>query len=247
VPHFFINRSDISGDICVIGGDDFHHLTRVRRVKVGQKISLIGEDKKKMSCEIIEVGRERIRAKILFADPGPGTFPADEKTGLDFTVYMSLLKGKKFDVVVQKLVELGVSRIIPIVTERSIPDYEEKEKNRLDRWNRIALEAAKQSLRNTVIPVEHIMSFRDAADNDASDMKIIANPGKGQSIRSYLEEHREGRSISLMIGPEGGFSPAETESAESRNWQSLQFGFTQLRAETAALVLASIIIYEWSI
>ncbi|OHD69813.1 MAG: hypothetical protein A2W19_09565 [Spirochaetes bacterium RBG_16_49_21] len=236
MPQFFVTSSDIVNDLCRIEGEDFRHLALVRRVRRGDILHLRTETGERLRARVSRITDTGIEAEVVEKSrhaPIP----------VEITLYMSLLKGKSFDAVIEKAVEVGVSRIVPVASERSVPRLaDEQEKSK--RWNRKALEAAKQSMRDSVPEVEHIYSFKNAIAAGNSGTRIIAHPGAGASLKDTLRSGISGP-VSLLVGPEGGFTPEEVYQAVSGGWASVNFGCSQLRAGTAAIVLCGIIVYEF--
>jgi len=236
VPQFFVTSSEIENNRCRIRGDDFRHLAAVRRVKPGDIIRLRDEKGTSYTALIERIAGDHIELEITEARGSENAPP-------DITLCMCLLKGGNFDLVVEKSVEIGVSRIIPVVSERTVPRPAD-ESAKLRRWSRKAEEAAKQSLRERVPSVGQISSFGDVIGMNRDGVRIIAHPGAPISLKEFLR-HTHAGAVSLLVGPEGGFSPGEMESAAAAGWVAVDFGFSQLRAETAAAVLCGIIVYEW--
>jgi len=234
VPQFFIKSANISGSRCLIGGSDYRHLTRVRRVKAGDILNLRTEEGLLAKAEIIIVTDSIIEAEIIEEAPA-------RPMPLRLCLCVSLLKGKKMDFVIQKCVEIGVDRIVPFISERSIPRPEDKGGVRVQRWNRIAKEAAKQSMRLSVPSVAEIHRFSDVAAMKFDGDRIIAHPGTGGSGFDVKKND-----AALMIGPEGGFSEREMGEACEAGWKPCSFGFSELRSETAAIVLPAVMIHEWT-
>ncbi len=236
MPQFFVTSSDIIDGRCTIRGNDHHHLVGVRRAKPGDIIRLRDEKGTSLTARI-----ERIAADYLEAVIVEERVAAD--VPVDITLCMCLLKGGSFDLAVEKAVEVGVSRIIPVVSERTVPRPADADA-KVRRWNRKAEEAAKQSLRERVPVVESVRPFGEVISGDRDRARIMAHPGAPVSLKEHLRATRAG-AVSLLVGPEGGFSPAELEAAAAAGWVTAGFGFSQLRAETAAAVLCGIIVYEW--
>lgn len=240
MPQFFIKSFKINGSSCVIDGDDFYHLTRVRRIKQGDTVSLRREDGALLTARINDIGGSSITAEILESRDA-----SDDR--IQLTVCAGLLKGKLFDTAVRKFTEIGAAGIIPVISERTVSDISGKEKNKLNRWRKIAEEASKQSMRSSVPAIEDPASFNEVITDIGSPVKIIAHArDSGENLRGYLSRIKKKPDVSVLIGPEGGFSDREVESAKKHGWVSLKFGNTCLRAETAALIIPAIIIYEWS-
>ena len=238
MPNYFIKSSCINGRNCSITGNDFYHITRSRRVSKGDTLALVDENGYRFSALV-----ENIAPDSIICSVEPIDLVEDEPFQL--CLYAALLKGKKFDLVIRKAVEAGIHRIVPVITERCVVDYSEKIGAKNTRWRRIAEEAAKQSLRRRVPDVENIRSFTDViADNWDEHERIIAHINGGD-FRTYARSVSSPRSAGVIIGPEGGFSESELETAQKAGWRRLAFGFPQMRAETAAVIITALMIYEW--
>jgi 16S rRNA (uracil1498-N3)-methyltransferase len=239
MPQFFVRAASIRGRLCVIEGEDFHHLTRVRRVRPGDTVRLRAEDGIAFTAKVTGIGTRSLTLEIIDKKE-------EEILSLNLTLCAALLKGKKFDTVIQKAAETGVTRIIPVISERTIPDVEHKEHSKLERWNRIAREAAKQCMRSTMPRVEAIRAFNDMVADDVRGLKLLAHPGEeSRLLKGLLKTAEREDSLALLVGPEGGFSAGEIERARGHGWVDVNFGLPQLRAETASIVLPAILMYEW--
>jgi 16S rRNA (uracil1498-N3)-methyltransferase len=239
VPQFFIKDSDIDGSRTVIRGDDCHHLINVRRVKSGDMLRLRSDTGRGFTARVSEVTGSEISLVILEETAaGDGI--------VNISLYMALLKSGNFEFVLQKAVEVGVNRIVPVTSSRTVPDPMKKIDNKLERWSKIISGAAKQCFRSNMPVLDLPLTFSDALKNDDSVMKLIAHPGAVTELRDYLSSSKRPDSISLLVGPEGGFSESEINSASERGWVPVNFGTTHLRAETAAVILPSLVIYHWS-
>lgn len=240
MPQFFIREGNERGGRCIIDGEDHAHLARVRRAREGDNLEVRLPDGTAARVRIIEVGSRSIVAEIIDKKPS-------EIIPLNLTLCAAVLKGKRFETALQKAVEIGVSRIIPVLSERTVPEIERKESDRLQRWNRIAREAAKQCMRGDVPPVERAVRLREVLTRGFPGMKIIAHTERsGRAPREFLQGTIGQNDIAVLVGPEGGFAPREIEEARKNGWSELNFGFTQMRAETAAAVVPAILLYEWS-
>jgi 16S rRNA (uracil1498-N3)-methyltransferase len=208
----------------------------VRRAREGDPLRLRDEEGTLYDARVAAVLSDSLEAEITAVHRGPAP-------SIEITLCMALLKGGNFDVALEKAVEVGVSRIVPVVTERTIPRPAD-ETGRMRRWSRKAMEAAKQSLRERVPAVDPVSSFGEVIEAFHEGPRIIAHPGAAGSMREFLRSERAPRAV-ILVGPEGGFSPGELRAAEDAGWRALNFGFSHLRAETAAPLLCGIIIYEW--
>lgn len=237
MAQFFVGAPGNDNTV-VIEGEDYHHLINVRRAQIGDAIQVVDSDGMRYKVTIAHIEPQKIIATITDAIQYPDI-------ALDVTLCVAVLKGKKFDLVIQKAVEIGVRRIIPVITERTIPDISEKEEKKLARWQKIASEASKQCLRKDVPQVSPVMKYNDVLQL-LQGIGILAHADpEAQNLRQFLKSHSQHNDVMLLTGPEGGFSKKEVEIAREFGWNVLYNGATQLRAETAAIVLPAIIIYEW--
>ncbi len=240
MPQFFVTSLPDGQGRLVIQGTDFHHLARVRRARAGEVLSLRTADGALLAARIASIGPDHLVAEIIDkkeARPIP----------LNLTLCAALLKGKKFDTVIRKAVEIGVARIIPVESERTVPEVGTRADERRARWQRIADEAAKQCLRHGLVGVERLHSFDEALGCCGDGVRMIAHPDeRAPGIREFRGEHGDATHAAVLVGPEGGFSAGEIDRARAAGWSMVSFGFTQMRAETAAMVLPALLIYEWS-
>ena len=238
MPQFFIKSSNLINNKYILEGKDCHHLQKVRRVKPGDLIDLRGDDGMLYKGRLSEVHSKSIVVEIIERF-------VNNKIDMHLSLYTGILKGKMFDFVLQKAVEIGVERIVPVITERTVPIID-KSNNKRMRWEKIVASASKQCMRNNIPIVEDILTFKEAIADSNSQIKIIAHPDdQGKNIRDLLQS-KTVNDVSLFVGPEGGFSEKELIIAGENNWEHIVFGFTSLRAETAVIVLTAIIIHEWS-
>ncbi len=164
-----------------------------------------------------------------------------------FTLGIGILKGWKFDFVIQKAVEVGVTRIVPLITERAVPHVGGKEEKKLLRWKKIAVEAAKQCMRCDVPEISAPCDFKEFIAKMDRGERFIAHPHEDAvELKILLRDIGRSHVCALMIGPEGGFSEREIHAAVSKGWKAFRVGAHCMRAETAAIVLPAIFMYEWS-
>lgn len=240
MPQFFIDEKDITGGYASITGEDYRHLVHVRRIKQGTALNL-SDYSGTSYCGIVS-GIEQSSVKIRITDSYKRS-----GTGPDIVLYLCLLKGGNFEYAVRKSVEVGVNRIIPLISERTVPDPDKKLEQKTERWSRIASEACKQCMRTGTVQVGLPLFFEDAVGSDNSGVKITGHPGAAVQFKEFMSGKDKPDSVSIMIGPEGGFTEGELAMAVESGWSILNFGMTHLRAETAAAVIPALVIYEWGI
>jgi 16S rRNA (uracil1498-N3)-methyltransferase len=168
---------------------------------------------------------------------------------LELTLCVALLKGEKFDLVVQKATELGVARIMPVETARadvklSRGAREADSSKRIERWRRIALEAAKQSGRARVPAIEEPKSLTDvlAGGTEAASRRLIFSERSGRRlVETFTEWSEKPSHVVALVGPEGGWEDEEIEEARGAGWQVVTLGGRVMRAETAGVVVAALL------
>lgn len=225
MPKFFI-----SGDIknmAVISGEDARHISGSLRMRAGDRLTLCDGRGRDAECEITACGGGQVSLRVL------SVYDCAAEPSVGITLYQCITKGDKFDGVVRACTELGVCRIVPVMSSRAIsrPDKRSMQ-NKLARWRRIAREAAGQSGRGIIPQVEDTVDLAAAAAGAANhDMGIFFYEGGGRPL-SECELHGA-RSIGVMIGPEGGFLPEEAETAAAAGLFTATLGPRILRTETA--------------
>lgn len=238
MPNYFVNSTSKAENGWLITGSDFRHITIVRRARIGDSLLLVDENGRRFPAVIDKIERDRL---VCSGEP---TAVSDEG-GTKVALYAAVLRGRSFDIAVRKAVEIGVRKIVPVITERCVPEYGNKAGSKSDRWQHIAEEAAKQSLRSQVPSVEKPMPFQTALAA-GKGCRLLAHLS-GAPFKDYASALEKPEEACVLIGPEGGFSCGEVEAAEKAGWESVSFPFPQMRAETAAAVIPALIIYQWSL
>lgn len=246
MPTFYISKGQIgvkdNGDRTVmISGDDAVHITRALRMKEGDSLKVCDTDSVIYDCTVVSVG-ETVIANVS------GSYVSQSEPAYDVNLYQALIKGDKFDTVVQKAVECGATRIIPVLTSRCIVrlDKKECEKKRV-RWQRIADEAAKQCGRGALVKVDGLMTYKEAID-DASKNALplfCYEDENALTLKHVLSECEKPSSVSIFIGSEGGFSPEEAAFAMEKGMRSVNLGRRILRTETASAFVLACISYRY--
>lgn len=241
MPRFFITESDIKetdGGIYVrITGEDAAHITKALRMRVGEILTVCDMKGIEYETRITETG-ESVFAEVVSSKKSENEPP------YKCAVYQSLVKGDRFDTVLQKSTELGASDIIPVITSRCTVKLEKSDYARkTERWQKIVNEASKQCGR-AAIPTVHLpLSFRDAVEEaKKSDLSLFCYEGDGtKPLSYYINEEKAPKSVSVMIGPEGGYSVDEAEYASMSGMKMTGLGKRILRTETAPIYVLSCI------
>ncbi len=228
-----IDQEQIQDSKVVISGNDFKHIVKVLRLNEGDSIILFSPDSYEYNGVITDVESKQlvveIKSKKLVSTESP----------IDITLYQGLAKGSKMDLIVEKATELGVKKIVPVVTERS----QIKDTKKVKRWKRIVTESSKQCRRTNPPEVAEITDFNDATEsiNDGV-LQVILYEGYDVLLKDYLRNYsQETKAIAIFIGPEGGFSKNEIDLAVNNGFTALGLGPRILRTETASLVTLSIL------
>lgn len=221
-----------------LGNSDKHHIINVMRMKVGDTIEIVF-DRKVYLCKLNEVNKYNLIYEIVKEKK------EDNELKKKIIVAFSLVNETKTDFIIQKCTELGVYSFIPIITERSKIKIGEKENKKIERWNKIAKESSEQSHRNIIPTVSKIYSLNELIKIDA-DLKILCSTKeKEKNIKKLLQNSTNYDTIILVVGPEGGISEKEETFLNLNGFNSVTFGNTILRTETAPIFAVSAIKYEF--
>ena len=235
---FFIDYKVIADEIIISDKNDVKHIVKALRVQLGEKLEICDNSSDEYIVEVVSLNEEVICKVIKKND-------VKRESPIKIDLYQGLAKGSKMETIIQKSVELGVHKIIPLNTKRVIVKLDSKgEKKKIERWQKIADEAAKQSKRSHLPTVEemvHINSF----DSKFANYDLVLVAYELESSRS-LKKHLEGeyKKIAILIGPEGGFETTEIDALVNLGVHSVSLGPRILRTETAGMTMLSIIQYE---
>ena len=215
---------------------DMHHIKNVMRMNSNDKIECIYNKK----LYIWRVGDININSFEIIEE-----LDDNNELPIEITIAVSLVKEQKMDLILQKLTELGVSRIIPLKTERSIVKIDDKRfKKKKDRWISICKEASEQSKRNIIPEITDIKTIKELNDYEY-DLKLFGSvSNKKNLVNKYLQKNNKYAKIIFVIGSEGGLSPKEEELLTSMNYIPTSLGNRVLRVETATFYIAIILNYS---
>lgn len=242
MSRFFVNSTDIFDDSIIISGEDVKHIKRVLRLGVGDNITIADGQGIEYKVEIVTLEEAVVKTRIIEIVKNHTEPP------VEIILYQGLPKSDKMDYVIQKGVELGLKRIVPVITERTVVKLNGKkdEQKKCDRWNRISMEAAKQSNRGVIPPVELPIDFLKAikATKDFDFSLIPYEKERGNGLKDVILNKNDAKKISVFIGPEGGFTEKEIELAVENGIHPVTLGPRILRTETAGIAVLSILMYE---
>ena len=242
--HFFVRPEQISGKEAYIEGPDWNHAANVLRVRPGEQVLLsVGEDWNYL-CTVREVDRagQRILLSVLEENQDVRELP------VKISLYQGLPKSDKMELIIQKAVELGAARVIPVETARCVVKLDRKKaESKRTRWQAISESAAKQSGRSVIpeiaMPMKYAAALKEAAD---CDIRLIPyeNAEGMERTRKILESVQPGQKIAVFIGPEGGFEETEIRQAEEAGFEAVTLGKRILRTETAGFVVLSLLMAQ---
>ncbi len=240
MQQIFLREEDIIDEIALIRGEDAKHLGRVLRMRPGEKIRISTDQARSFLAEIIELSQDEIQARIL-----EETSETEPKNRI--YLFQAIPKGDRMETVIEKAVELGVYEIIPVAMKYCVVKLDDKKKaSKVQRWQKIAESAAKQSKRSRIPRVLDVMTYQEALQYASNcDVRLVPyeNEEGVEATRRALDKIDGEKSISIIIGPEGGFSSEEIEAARE-NMDVISLGKRILRTDTAAITTMSLVMMQ---
>lgn len=246
MQRYFIPAEQFGPHTVILEGEDAYHIQRVMRAEIGTKLICSNGVDREALVAITHMTKQVVEAEIV------EELPMNAESSVEVWIAQSLPKGDKMELVIQKGTEIGAARFIPFNSERTVVQYDaKKETKRLDRWRKIAKEAAEQAHRNRIPTITSAASWKELlALGSQVDLALLCYEKQHTlSYRTLLEQALTERDsekpyiILIAVGPEGGFTPAEAEEAEQAGYRTVSLGRRILRAETAAMVALSAIMY----
>lgn len=242
MQQYFINQKVKVGDTVLFNEEQIHHILHVVRMKTDDIVRISDASH---SLFHVRLNLQKKHAVGIALE----ALEDHTKTKVEITLIQGLIKGEKWDYLIQKACELGVTRIVPFVSKRSVVKImDDKIDKKLQRWNKIALEACEQCKRSTPVEVLAPISFRNIA-NYRSDMNLIAYEDAdacSEKLFHVLRQEPEVQSISCVIGSEGGFEKEEVRQLIDEGFHRISLGYRILRAETAALSIINTIDFYYN-
>ena len=242
MQRFFVTPDQVGEDKIRIQGSDVNHMKNVLRMRPGEEVMVSDGNNRQYRCRVEDYPEGEAVLAILEAGLVDTELPSR------IYLFQGLPKQEKMELIVQKTVELGVARIVPVATRRSVVKLDEKKaRAKTVRWQGIAEAAAKQSRRGIVPRVEDVCSLKEALEQAAGmDVKLMPYElSEGmERTRQLVESVRPGQKIAVFIGPEGGFEEAEVAQAKDVGFEPITLGRRILRTETAGLTVMSWLMYR---
>lgn len=246
MPKFFIETKQINEDIINLIGQDVNHIANVLRKKVGDNISICNKNtSENFLCKIEKINKEQIECRIV------EKVESKSEGNIKITIFQGLPKAEKMELIIQKGVELGIDEIIPVSMERCVVKLDSKSENKkIERWQKIAEVAAKQSGRDFITRINYVENIKNVC-NLVSKYDILLVAYEEEKVNSLKNEinnlkaiNKQNLKIGIVIGPEGGISNKEIDVLKQNGAKIITLGNRILRTETVALVITSILQYE---
>jgi len=242
VSRFLVPKEAVKGNKILVEGKEAHHILDVMRLKESDKVVTFDGTGKEYAGFIKEIRRKSVLIEII------ETRTPSSKEGSKITLIQAIPKKERMDYIVEKATELGVSSIIPILTERTVPEWDDKKKRvNVERWSALAKEASKQCGRYDLPAIDRVKTFAEGiTDSDHYDLALMAAlsddavPLK-EALRGFT-----GGEIAVAIGPEGDFTPDEIARAKEADFKLVSLGPRVLKSDTAGLAALAMLNYEFS-
>jgi 16S rRNA (uracil1498-N3)-methyltransferase len=237
LPRLFVAPERLGAETPLrLRGAEHHYLSHVLRLGIGEKVLLLDGAERVATTRIVRASALELELEFLAIE----TAPRREGQTPCVTLQIGLLKGDRHDLVVQKATELGASRIVTVLCQRSIPmRLEERSARRNQRWQRIAQAAAQQCRRPDLPEVTPPRQLGEVLQAAPTGLRLMLYEGAAPPLRSVLAAHQ---AIELLVGPEGGLDPQEVDAATAAGFIPCSLGPRILRAETAALAALAVVL-----
>ena len=240
MPKFFVEPSKVSGDYITIDTTDVLHITKVLRLNIGDSVTVSDSTSTDYECEITEISKDSVLLRVLSKKN------IDTESNIEITVFQALPKASKMEYIIQKNTELGVVKFVPVSLSRCVVKLDKKEaEKKVSRWQKISDEAAKQSGRGILPEVSGVLNLKSAIDEmKKADLFFVPYESEDNNSLKPLLKGKSPKTISYLIGPEGGFSPEEIDYIKDNKIPVITLGKRILRTETASIAVTSMLMYE---
>ena len=231
MPRFFAPVNSFENGSIHLDEDETRHLRDVLRLHVGDEVSVFDGEGREYHCSIVEIGK-KVSDVVIVEE----TQPSSPESPLEITVAATILNGEKYDLIIQKAVELGVVRLVPLTTMRCDVKLNDAEK-RLSRWRRIAMEATKQSGRAKLMHIGEPTAFRGLIAESKGENLVLFSERDGVDFSGLAGNKK----ITALFGPKGGWDDSELAAAAKSGINIVTLGGRILRAETASIAITAIL------
>lgn len=238
MPHFFITKKNIDNNIIKIDdNDNYRHLAKALRLRVGEKLLLIDEFQIQYETMVVQINSNEIFCEI------EKSYPSTRDLDFDLFLAQSPLRSDAQQIIIEKATELGVRAVFPVITDNCALKVNKQEK-----WQKIMYEASKQCERAKIPTCYNLSTIENVLkENEFDKVIVFAERSTEKSLKTFLSENpiQKGERILAIIGPEGGFSQKEFDYFKEKNFPMITLGDLILKAETAVIVALGDIVYEY--
>jgi len=242
VTYFYVDPKNVEKDSLRIEGDEAKHICLALRKREGEIIEVVDGEGMKYQVQVTAKGKDWVQGKII------SQTRKENEPFTELTLAQALIKGVRMDFLVEKVTEIGVCSIIPLITGKSLIKLEKGSKviSRVNRWNRIAISGMKQSLRSKLPEIQNPVSFQELlAKVKDYDLSLIACQTKGSKfLKEILEGKKRLKKVLLLVGPESGFTQEEMDISFKSGIIPVSLGPRRLRSETAGIIFSSLVLHE---
>ena len=242
MPKFFVTQDKITENQIIIDTEDVAHISRVLRLGIGDHVTVCDSQGTDYETEIAEMEQKQIVCSITEKRA------SESEPNIKVTLFQGLPKASKMEYIIQKTTELGISEIVPVKLSRCVVkiDNKQDERKKLDRWQKISEAAAKQSGRGIVPQISEIMTLDEVIKRSKEfDLFFVPYECEEQkTLKEVLLSRSDIKTVGFIIGPEGGFDPAETEKLHESGIDTVTLGKRILRTETAGEAVLAMTMYE---
>lgn len=242
LPRVFLPPEAFQGDTVTLTGDAFHHLCRVLRLKAGDRLYALDGLGSIYHVRLDDVAKTHATAAVTAKEAASG------EPRVPVTLAAALIKGDRWDWLLQKATELGAHRIQPLVTARTVVQVDpRKAADKQARWQKIVLEAAEQSERGQVPEVLPALTLSAFLAGPRPGLTLACLERAGQPLPAVLEASPAPEAVTVLVGPEGGFAPQETQELLAAGARGVSLGSRILRAETAGMAVLAMLAYHYEL
>jgi 16S rRNA (uracil1498-N3)-methyltransferase len=233
---FFVPAGTLKASNLTLSGDLANRLARVLRLRRGDRVVLTEGGERESEVELTKVSANAVTGVVT------GDHPSPPEPAVEVVLYQSLIRPNRFDIALEKGTELGVARFVPVINARSQVDVASQ--GRAERWRRLVVEAAEQCGRGRLPAVDPPLAFRDALASALGVLIVPYESERANRLADYLRALPERpRTVSVFIGPEGGYTDEEIALASESGAALVTLGRQVLRSETAGVVAAAIVLH----
>lgn len=240
MTRLFLTDREIHDEVIELDEEDSRYISSVLRMRVGEEVDVVDS-----TGDVIRTEVDRIEKKKTYLKPVKRC-RCDSEPPVKITLYQAVSKGERMDLTIQKAVELGVSRIVPVMSERCVVNLKGDCSGKVDRWQKIALEAARQCQRGVVPVIENPMSYKAALEDSNKNRTtfFLWEEEHSKTLRQAMADFKGSSELGIIIGPEGGFSEKEADEAKAAGTVCATVGKRILRTETAGPAVLAMMLYE---